>query len=139
MTDWNRFSDLNELEQAHFLIQTAKAAWGLDLKINAEIILSVQQHLETAEKIQNGDFDRISDLMPFLEDPDMEKDFSAYYEIVHHNDRAAAALDLASYACGFVLRIAGRKKGLMSMPDPVIESLPEIYEYYQERARFLGI
>ncbi len=49
------------------------------------------------------------------------------------------ALDLAAYACGFVSRMMARVSGHGPLPDTVLESLPEIYEYYRDRAEFLGV
>ena len=104
-----------------------------------EIKSEVRAYLELGHDVLDGQHEKLPQLICFIEDPEMKHDFGAVFERIKHDERASAALDLASYACGFVLRLAATASGYGPLPDPVLESRPDIYEYYQERASFLGI
>jgi hypothetical protein len=104
-----------------------------------EIGGEVRGYLKLGYDVLDGQHEKLPQLICFLEDPEMKRDFGAFFERIKHNEKAAAALDLASYACGFVSRLAAQASGYGPLPDPVLESLPDVYEYYQERASFLGL
>ena len=137
MTDWSTFLEEAESAQARFLLDTAMTAWDAqhDLKgIGSE----VRTYLELGYDILDGQHEKLPQLICFIEDPEMKRDFGAFFERIKHDEKASAALDLASYACGFVSRLVATASGYGPLPDPVLESLPEIYEYYQGRASLLG-
>lgn len=138
LTDWTGFLQKEEIDQAKMLLDTASAAWVCHQKYPS-IAYEVREYLKLGYEVLEGRHKKIPQLVLFLEDPEMRHDFGAFYEFVKDSEEASAALDLASYACGFVLRIASEKSGYTPLPDPVVESLPEIYEYYQDRAEFLGV
>lgn len=104
-----------------------------------DIVIQVRDYLTLGYEVLDGRLEKLPQLIRFIEDADMEHDFGAFFERIQHNETASAALDLASYACGFVLRTAANASGYGPLPDPVLESLPEIYEYYQGRASLLGV
>lgn len=138
LTDWSNFLQEDESDQARFLLDTAMSAWN---KVHEpeDIVRQVRDYLTLGYEVLDGRFDKLPQLIRFIEDPDMEHDFGAFFERIQHNETASAALDLASYACGFVSRTAANASGYSPLPDPVLESLPEIYEYYQGRASLLGV
>ncbi len=138
MSSWDGFVDLDEKQQARYLLDEATLAWQ-SLVGFKEIKSKVQNYLNLGYRICQGEFDQLESLIQFLEDPKMKDDFGSFYEQIKHDDKAAACLDLASYACAFVCRIAAQKVGLTPLPDPVLEAVPEIYEYYQSRSEFLGL
>jgi len=113
-------------------------AWN---KVHApeDIVRQVRDYLTLGYEVLDGRFEKLPQLICFIEDPDMEHDFGAFFERIQHNETASAALDLAIYACGFVSRTAANASGYSPLPDPVLESLPEIYEYYRDRASLLGV
>ncbi|PIE06947.1 MAG: hypothetical protein CSA74_09890 [Rhodobacterales bacterium] len=99
----------------------------------------VRDYLALGHVVLDGNHSKLPELMRFLEDPEMTDDFAAFHERVQNDATACAALDLAAYACGFVSRMMARVSGHGPLPDTVLESLPEIYEYYRDRAEFLGV
>ena len=104
-----------------------------------EIGSEVRAYLKLGYDVLDGQHEKLPQLICFIEDPEMKHDFGAVFERIKHDEKASAALDLASYACGFVSRLVATASGCGPLPDPVLESQPDIYEYYQERASFLGI
>lgn len=138
MTDWSNFPDGNERNQARFLLRTATSAWDTQHDLE-EMGNAVRDYLRLGYEVLDGQCQKLPQLIRFIEDPQMKSDFSAYFEIVKEDKKAAAALDLASYACAFVSRLVAAVSGYGPLPDPVLEALPEIYEYYKERAIFLGV
>ena len=138
LNNWNDFLNLSEIDQCKFLLNVAKLAWK-DRDEYPEIKLKVSDYLSVASEILKGEVIKLPQLMVFLEDPDMEDSFAEYFDIISENEKVAAALDLASYACGYICRIVAQNQGIKSLPEPVIESIPEIYDYYQERAAYLHI
>lgn len=138
LTDWITFPEENELHQARFLLDTAMTAWNAQHDLE-EISNEVRGYLELGYAVLDGRHEKLPQLICFLEDPEMKHDFGAFFEHIKDNEKASAALDLASYACGFVSRLVATASGYGPLPTPVLESLPDIYEYYQERSRFLGI
>lgn len=138
MNSWNNFLILGEEEQARFLLDISFSAWNLVENLH-EIKSKVTDYLELGYEILDGDTSKWSVLVKFLDDPDMKEDFPAYCELTKDDRIASAALDLASYACGFVCRITAARVGTKSLPDPVIESLPEVYEYFRDRAESIGV
>ncbi|PID63618.1 MAG: hypothetical protein CSB44_01255 [Gammaproteobacteria bacterium] len=87
-----------------------------------------------AEDVQSGNHQQLPELLRFLDDPAMEKDFNNHYEQVKDDEKASAALDIASYACGFVCRVFAAEAGVDKLPVPVLESVPGIADYYRQRA-----
>lgn len=138
LSNWQGFKSLNEREQAQLLLDVASSALERQQGFE-DIRAEVQSYLALGYQILGGDLELLPQLIRFMEDPEMKGDFGAFYERVKHDERASAALDLASYACGFVCRITAAKSGYRPLPDPVLESVPEIYEYYEARAHFLNV
>ena len=135
---WNEFPQLDERAQAAFLLRVAKSsvnAFGGFLQIKCK----VQEYLNLASKLCEGCVEFAPELMSFIDDPEMRCDFGAYFEVVKDDEYACAALDLASYACAFLLRIVFAEKNGKGLPDSVLEALPEIHAYYRDRATILGI
>lgn len=129
---------LGELDQARFLLGVACDAWEKQ-QGSEGVWTQVKSYLELGYKVLEGDLEQLPQLIIFLDDPEMKADFGAFYEQLKHDECASACLDLASYACGFVCRIAAEKSGYGPLPDPVREALPEIYEYYESRAALLNV
>jgi hypothetical protein len=138
LSDWNEFLNLGEVDQCKFLLNAAELAWK-DRNEFPEIKRKINVYLSIVSEILDGDVNKLMQLMVFLEDPDMKESFAVYFDIVSENEKAAAALDLASYACGFTCRSVAKGQGIKSLPEPVIESILEIYDYYKERAEYLHI
>jgi hypothetical protein len=138
LSSWGGFLNLSEKEQARFLLDVASAAWDQQDKFN-EIKIKVESNLKLGYRILDGDIDNIHLLIRFLDDPNMMEDFASFFEQIKHDKNAAAALDLASYACGFVCRLSAQKAGVNVLPDPVLEALPDVYEYFRDRAELLGL
>ncbi len=138
MIEWSEFSDQPEPAQARMLLDVASAAWTLQTAFG-DVKAEVQQNLALGYEVLSGRHEKLPQLINFLDDPEMAHDFSALYERVKNDEAVSAALDLASYACGFVARIVAEQCKYGPLPDPVLESLPEIYGYYQERAEYLGL
>ena len=138
LTDWNTFPKEDETDQARFLLDTAMSAWDTQ-HVPEDIGNEVRTYLALGYEVLDGRHEKLPQLIQFIEDPDMKRDFGAFVERLKHNETASAALDLASYACGFVSRVAATASGYGPLPDPVLESLPTIYEYFQKKALFLGV
>lgn len=138
MIEWVEFNLKNEDEQARTLLKIAYNAWTNQNdypKIKTKII----QYINVGYQFLEGDIAKLPFLLRFLDDPEMEADFSVFYEYFSDNDKASAALDLASYACGFVSRMVAMRENYSPLPDPVLESVPDIYEYFKEKAEFLNL
>ncbi|PTT86032.1 hypothetical protein DBR42_13990 [Pelomonas sp. HMWF004] len=135
---WNEFPQLDERGQAEFLLRVAKLAVGAFVGFPL-IECKVQEYLALASELYEGRVELTPALMVFIEDPEMRRDFGAYFEVVKDDEAACAALDLASYACAFLLRIVCGQRSGRGLPDSVLEALPEIHAYYRDRAAFLGI
>lgn len=138
MGEWENFMGMEEKDQANFLLSLAKKALVF-IKTDSEIHSKILSYINIATSIMDGKFEKIHELVIFLNDTSMNNDFNSFYEILKKNEKDAAALDIASYACGFVCRYAAKNEKITNLPDPVIESVPEIYEYYQRKAEFLKI
>ena len=138
LTEWSTFPEESEPNQARFLLDTAMTAWDTQHDLE-EIGVEVRDYLKLGDEVLDGRHEKLPQLICFLEDPEMKHDFGAFFERIKHNEKASAALDLATYACGFVSRLAAQTSGYGPLPDPVLESEPDVYEYYQERASFLEI
>ena len=138
LSEWTDFLQKSEASQARFLLDMATAAWEAQRE-PTDIGREVCAYLKLGYEVLEGNHEKLPHLIRFLEDPDMKHDFGAFYERLQHEETASAALDLASYACGFVSRMSAAKSEYGPLPDPVLEAMPEIYEYYQERAGFLGV
>lgn len=136
--DWEIFLDLDEDGQAKFLLHIAEKALSFIVS-DMEIYRIILHYLKLARSIVDGDYGKINQLMVFLEDENMKNDFSSFWEILKESEKDSAALDIISYACGFICRCAAKKAGIRTLPDPVIESVPDIYEYYRDRAKLLEI
>lgn len=138
MNNWKNFLELTEDDQARFLLKIASYAWknqeGFD-----EIKSKVESSIKLGYEILDGDSNNIEMLIRFLDDPNMEEDFGAFFEKIKDSEAASVALDLASYACGFVCRLSAEKANIISLPDPVLEALPDIYEYFHDRAKLIGL
>ncbi|MES9971533.1 MAG: hypothetical protein ABW092_15985 [Candidatus Thiodiazotropha sp.] len=138
MSSWDDFLNLSEKKQARFLLDVASAAWDQHEKFN-DIKIKVESNLKLGYRVLEGDINSLHILIRFLDDPNMIEDFSVFFEQLKDNETAAAALDLASYACGFVCRISAQNAGVNTLPDPVLEALPDVYEYFRDRAGVLGL
>ena len=138
LDNWHNFPELNEEDQARFLLNMASSAWkkqeGFD-----EIKWKVEFYIQLGHDILNGDFNKIKILIYFLDDPYMKEDFGYFFEQLKYSEKASAALDLASYACGFVCRLSAEKANIHSLPDPVLEALPDIYEYFYDKIKIAGL
>ena len=64
---------------------------------------------------------------------------AVFMKKIKDDELAVASLDLASYACGFVCRLVAKRVNHRPLPDPVLEAVPEIYEYYRDRAKLLSL
>ena len=136
--DWNTFDTLEEGAQALFLLDIAERALpSLDGHPGEQARITA--YVATARAVLDGSTELHSELMRFLDDPFMEEDFSIYFLELEGDEAACAALDLTSYACGFVARITAPAAGATGLPDPVRESVPGAAVYYRERAAFLGL
>lgn len=69
----------------------------------------------------------------------MASDFASIYEQIRGAEKAEVALDIASYACGFVCNISATKAGINQLPGPVLESIPEVYVYFCAKAKQLNL
>lgn len=138
MRDWTEFKTLDEVNQAAFLLDIAEASLP-SLADHPEKQVSITDYVATARAVLGGALERHAHLMRFLDDPFMEADFNTYFHDLEGDERACAALDLASYACGFVARVTAPAAGATGLPDPVRESLPDVAEYFRERAALLGV
>ena len=138
MSKWDDFPRLPEPVQARILLEVASAAWKQQSAFG-DIKAEVQEYLKLGYELLEGRCEKLPQLIKFLDDPEMAHDFGAFYERLKDNKSAAAALDIASYACGFVSRMVAKKCQYGPLPDPVLEALPDIYEYYQEQAALLGV
>ena len=138
MTSWELFPHLTEDEQARILLDKAEESWKLqaDFQVQKE---TVEKYLGIARKVLEGELEKLSELICFLDDPEMAEDFTTIYEQVRGSEKTEAALDLASYACGFICNISAERAGRNQLPDPVLESVPEIYEYFRARAELLKL
>lgn len=138
LTNWKGFSQLEEVVQCRFLLDVASAAWkkqnGFDV-----IKSKVQAYIELGYEVLEGESSDLPQLIKFLDDPEMIDDFGSYFEILSSDENAAAALDLASYACGFVSRVVAEKTNYGPLPDPVLEALPDVSDYFKERAELIGL
>ena len=65
-----------------------------------DIVSQVRDYLTLGYEVLGGRIEKLPQLIRFIEDPDMQHDFGAFFERIQHNETASAALDLASYACG---------------------------------------
>lgn len=134
---WDEFAELSEIQQARFLVGEAVRIWG-QLNPSDEVLASIKERVTTylalAEEVLSGRKHRTPELLVFLEDPRMQNDFGSYHERIKESEKAAAALDVASYACGFVCRISAAEAGIDTLPDPVLESTPDVFDYYRQRA-----
>lgn len=136
--NWDNFLNLSEEDQARFLLDVASIAWEKQKGLGG-IKAKIESNIKLGHEVLAGNFTKLSLLIRFLDDPDMKDDFGSFFEQLKDNQSAAAALDLASYACGFVCRVMAPQAKITVLPDPVLEALPDIYEYYRDRAQFLGI
>ncbi len=134
---WDELAELTETQQARFLVGEASNIWrklSLPDDVPDTIRERVTAYLGLAAQILSGQYHLTPELLGFLEDPRMRNDFGSYCERARENDKAAAALDVASYACGFVCRISAAEAGIDTLPDPVLESTPDVFDYYRQRA-----
>ncbi len=138
MSDWTKFPSLDEPSQGKFLLDVAYDAWSKQHGFD-EIKQKVLKYLKLGYQVCSGRYENFPELLKFLDDPDMKNDFGAFFEQVQHDEMASAALDLASYACGFVARISAKEAGCRSLPEPVLESMPDIYEYYRDKTDLLRL
>ena len=136
--DWSAFEGATETEQAAFLLDLATRAVPA-LADHPDVQGKVAAYVHAGHAVLNGDMDKHADLVRFLNDPDTDDDFNVYFAQIHEDERACAALDLATYACGFTARITAAAAGVGALPDPVLEALPEVSSYFQDRAVFLGL
>lgn len=136
--DWNSFDRLEEGAQALFLLDIAERALP-SLGHHPVEQEKIAAYVATARAVLDGNTDLHGALMRFLDDPFMEEDFSIYFLELEGDEAACAALDLTSYACGFVARITAPAAGATGLPDPVRESVPGAAVYYRERAAYLGL
>ncbi len=134
---WDRFEQMTEKDQMAFLVNEALRIWSklyapedLPTVIKAE----VNTYLHLAGNILSGNCSKLPELLRFLNDPAQEKDFNNFYEQVESNKKACAALDIASYTCGFICRVFAAEAGIDILPDPVLESVPEKIDYYRQQA-----
>lgn len=136
--DWNNFEQGDAPDQARFLLDCATRALPA-LEGHDDIAAKVAAYLDAARDLLDGATERHAEVTRFLDDPEMAEDFTVYYAKIEEDERACAAMDIATYACGYVARITAPAAGVTRLPDPVLESLPEVSDYYAERAAFLGL
>ena len=79
MNNWTDFLRRSEEEQAYFLLEVAYEAHN---KINGfDAIKSyLRANIELAYDVMKGDTDKLTRLIRFLNDPEMENDFGCIYE-----------------------------------------------------------
>lgn len=138
LIDSKQFVQLDETWQASFLVQLCKVA-ASHVEGYDEIKNALLHNAELSQKLFEGDRDVKDELLKFIEDPDMTIDFSSFYEKVKDDAKASAAVHIVSYGCAFVLRLAVGKEALDGLPDPVLEALPDIADFYFDQAKLLGI
>ncbi|WP_188479675.1 hypothetical protein [Primorskyibacter flagellatus] len=130
---------LDEDAQARFLIAEARRATALDLDCDADIPVLLDATLDLTERVLAGDTALLPDLIRFLDDPEMERDFMAIFNRTGTGTRASAANDLVAYAAGFTARMMAERTGFGSVPDPVNEARAWIWDYYRDQSAFLGL
>ncbi len=136
--DWTHFEGLEEGAQALFLLDIAARALPA-FEAHGDVQSKVACYIDAGRMVMAGDMTRHAELVRFLNDPDTDDDFNTYFAQVHEDARACAALDLATYACGFTARISAPAAGVTALPDPVLESTDDIWDYYRDRAALLGL
>jgi hypothetical protein len=138
LTKWNQFCNLAEWDQARFLLDVATAA-TVQFGRPASVRDQVRNYIGLGYKLLAGDAEPLEDLLVFMQDPELRRSFSALYEELGDDKQAIAWMDIASYACAFICRLAAERSGYGAVPAPVVEAIPDIYEYYMEKAASLGI
>lgn len=128
----------SESQQADFLVLLSKRASNAfhGFEEVKETLLRVSELLVM---LQKGDKSVRDELLRFIEDPDMSSDFAHLYEIVKADDRASAALHIVSYSCAFNLRVSAKVDAFGPLPDPIVEATPDVYQFYMDQAKELGI
>ncbi|MBA4767557.1 MAG: hypothetical protein H2049_07960 [Porphyrobacter sp.] len=142
LTDWSQFLDLKREDQANFLLDLAKKS--LPFLINDDNIKSnICRYVDLAESVISGDIDKFDELLVFLNDEKTGNDFSDYFNILivadYDSTKELAVVDICSYACGFVCLYTAEKLGIKGLPDPVLQSTADEYEYYKEKSELLRI
>lgn len=135
----NDFLNVDESCQADFLIRLARVSWE---KIDDEFDVrdAVFKYLDVAEEVLDGRIELIPDLLRFMGYKSDGDDFFDLGERVERSESHLAAVNLSSYACGFACRVAALKAGYRSLPDSVLEAVPELFvESCRESAELLGI
>ena len=138
MTDWDNFKTQDEPDQAAFLVRTAREALPA-LCAFPDVHSKTAASLSVAGDVLTGDYSAFADVVRFLDDPDMQDDYNVYAGVVDGDAAAQAALDLASYACGFTARISAPAAGVSHLPDPVLEAMPYVADYFRIQAAVLGL
>ncbi|WP_299153691.1 hypothetical protein [uncultured Tateyamaria sp.] len=136
--DRELFATLDETEQAELLVRLSRSA-AMSVTGHDDIQETLLLNTALSERLLKGDYDVKSELMKFIEDPDMKSDFGSIYEVINGDEKASAALHIVSYGCAFNLRLAAKKMGLHILPDPVLEALPDIADFYFDQAEILGL
>jgi len=138
MTKWSQFRNLTERYQARFLLDVAAVA-TVQYGRPASVREQVREYIGLGYALLAGDAEPLDDLLIFMQDPDLRRSFAALGEELGDDEQVKAWMDIASYACAFVCRLAAERSGYGAVPEPVVEAIPGIYEYYMERATSLGI
>jgi len=138
LIDSKQFAQLDETRQASFLVQLCKVA-ASHVRGHDGIKNALLHNAELSQQLLEGDYSVQDELLKFIEDPNMSDDFGGFYEKVKDDAQASAAVHIVSYGCAFVLRLAAKRKGVNGLPDPVLEALPDIADFYFDQAQLLGI
>lgn len=138
MAEWTGFETWEETAQARFLLDVAQRALPA-LGDFPQEQARIAQYLTAGVAVLGGDIAQHPHLCRFLADPEMTDDFNVYFNTMQGHERAMAALDLATYACGFTARIMAPAAGDPTLSDPVLEAQPDIYDYFEGRAALLDV
>lgn len=132
------FLNLTEDQQAERLLAAAHDALVF-FEPYRSIFDRIAFYLECARGVTRGDFSKTETLLIFMQDPAMKDSFAAFFEQIKADESAVAALEIVSFACGFVCRVFASRSGIVILPDPVLESLPDLFLHYEDRAKSLGL
>ena len=129
---------MGAFNQAMFLLNLAEQASPHIVGFE-NVKTSVEANIELGKQVIDGKIDGLPKLLKFIEDPHMAEDFGSFYELVKGDEKASAALHIASYSCAFAARVVAEREGFKPLPDPVLEALPEVSDFFFEQAKLLKI